>query len=206
MTSESTQKTSRVGHEHRRNGDFVEAGECYTSVAYHYFSQWPPVRGKKTSQGEYFLLLAATCYRLGGQMDRAMNRCQQGILIAEELLDRTKELGGSSAYDRSRYAAWHEYIADFRLVGELDGTSESYEQAKRAYLDEGDPPFAHREQEHIWLAEFFELVLLGTSHDTEEWRVFRREATFSEWVEYKQDQLPDALDALVSQSSWDIEE
>lgn len=202
MIPKIAKKRSRTAHEHRKNGDFVEAGEYYTSTAHLYFSDWPPKRGKKTSQGEYFLLLAGTCYRLGDRMGRARNRCQQGILIAEELLDRTRRLDGSSAYDKSRYAAWYEYIADFHLVSDFDGSMDAYERAKQVYLDEGDPPLAHREQEHMWLTEFSEEVLFGIGYDMDAWRAFLREATFSEWVEYKQNQLPDALDILTSQSEW----
>lgn len=203
MNSDIATRFARTGHERRRSGDFVEAGEQYTAVAHQYFSAWPDDRrGKKISQGAYFLLLAGTCYRLGGRTDRATARCEQGVLIAEEWLDRTKDLGGSAAYDRARYAAWHEYVGDFRLLGSLDGATEAYERAEQVYLDEGDPPLAHREQEHMWLVEFFEQVRHGAGSDDDEWQQFLREATLSNWVEYKRDHLPDALNELVSQSAW----
>ncbi|MFC4550505.1 MULTISPECIES: hypothetical protein [Halorussus] len=196
---------AQTGHKHRRRGNFVEAGEYYTATGHQYFSEWAEdPHGKKISQGEYFFLLAGTCYRLGGQPDRAVARCEQGILIAEELLDRTKDFDGSTAYDTARYGAWYEYIGDFRLVGGSDGAMEAYEQAKQVYLDEDDPPLAHREQEHMWLTEFWKQVACSVGYDADEWQKFVREATLSEWVEFKQNRLPDALDTLTSESEWSM--
>lgn len=203
MNSEIAHRRAQTGHDHRKNGDFIEAGEYYTATAYQYFSEWAEdCRGKKVSQGEYFFLLAGTCYRLGGQISRATTRCKQGVLIAEELLGRTRNLGGSAAYDRVRYAAWYEYIGDFSVVGDFEREMDAYEEARQVYLEEDDPPLAHREQEHMWLTEFFEQVVCGVGYDADEWQEFTRESTFSEWVEYKRNRLPDALDELASQSMW----
>ncbi|MFC7079131.1 hypothetical protein [Halorussus caseinilyticus] len=137
MSFNKAHEHEQAAQQHRENGDFVEAGECYTAAAYIYLADWPPThRGKNVSHGEYYLLNAATCYRLGGCTDRARNRCQQGVLIAEELLDRTKNIGGTTAYDRARYAAWYEFIGDFRVVGILTEKVSAYERAEQIYFEE----------------------------------------------------------------------
>lgn len=205
MNSKTAKKHAQTAHERRKANDFVKAGEYYTTTAYHYLNDWYKIhRGKKISQAEYFFLLAGTCYRIGDKPNCMDNRCQQGILIAEELLDRTENIGGSTAYDRARYAAWYEYIGDFYLVGNIDGATELYERAKQVYIDEDDPPLAHREQEHMWLTEFMEQILYGVNKDISDWRRFLREATLSEWIEFKKAHLPDALEALTSQSEWEM--
>jgi hypothetical protein len=203
MTERESQSAERAGLEQRQRGNFVEAGEYYTSAAYDCFSEWPPSRrGITISRGAYFLLFAATCYRLGGRLDRAQNRCQQGVLVSNELLDRTEDRDGVAAYDKVRYAAWHEYVGDFQLVGALDDGADAYQQAKRVYLDGGDPPLAHREQEHMWLVDFFEQVVYNGGHGGEDWKAFLREATLSDWVERKEERFPVALENLDSQTEW----
>jgi len=197
MRFEKAHEHERAGKEHWESGEFVEAGESYTAAAFHYFADWPPeCRGKNISHGEYYLLFAATCYRRGGQTDRAKNRCRQGIIFAEELLDRTKDVGGSTSYDRARYAAWYEYIGDFQLIGSLEDKVNAYERAKQIYIDEGDPPLAHREQEHMWLIDFFSQMIEETDDDLGEWRNILQEYTFSEWVDYKQENLSSIFDSI----------
>lgn len=197
MKFEKAHERERIGKNHWENGEFVEAGESYTAAAFHYFADWPPERrGKNMSHGEYYLLLAATCYRRGSQINRAKSRCQQGILFAEELLDRTKGIGGSASYDRARYGAWYEYIGDFQLIGHFNYKVDAYERAKRIYFEEGDPPVAHREQEHMWLIEFFDQVAGETNDYSEDWRRILQEYTFSEWIEYKQEHLPKILESV----------
>lgn len=206
MTNERAWEHSDQADEYRTQGQFVDAGEYYTAAAYEYFGDGPPgFPAIHACHGEYMLLLASTCYRFGGRDERCVNRCRQGILVAEDMLERQlPPPAEENNYDTARRGSWYEYIGDFRTLANLDGAGDAYESAKAIYRMAENPPTAYSEQEHIWLMEFFETITQTTAKDDATWANIRSsfDTPLTDWVDYKAERLPGALDALLDRDQW----
>lgn len=208
MTLEGAWERKDKAHEYRRRGEFNDAGDYYTITAYEYLGESPPTTGHSICHAEYFFLQAAVCYRLGNNFERGVNRCRQGILIAEDVLDRVMAAEEpENIYEKARRGAIYEYIGDFRAVGELEGADEAYDNAIRVYQDAGDPNTGYSEQEHMWLMEFFDLIAdtVGDGLDPS-WRSSLSDTTFTDWVKYKRNRLPKVLEELLERGKWDWED
>jgi hypothetical protein len=111
-------------HEHRDRGQFGVAADNYTQLAYQRLPDGAITGGAigTASGGLEALLFAGFCYQISGTGRRATNRCEQGILIAEDLKQYVVS-------DSKEKAVIQEYIADFHGVGRLDGRDDAYQQA-----------------------------------------------------------------------------
>lgn len=118
------------GTQLEKDGKFEAAGDAYTEESHLALSHNSLSEPKDGLLGAalHDLLEAALCYRRAGNMDRCQNRCQQGVLIAEDfqsyVVDGTERRGLLS-----------EFIGDFKTLGELTGGSEAYTDAIQAYVD-----------------------------------------------------------------------
>ncbi|QCJ46439.1 MULTISPECIES: hypothetical protein [Haloprofundus] len=206
MTCETAWEHVENAEAHRRRGEFSAAGDWFTAAAYEYLGDSPPGFPATTAcKGEYMFLLAGVCYRLAGTRDQCVNRCKQGILVAEDLNARHLPVPEDEYwFERARRGVWYEYIGDFRLVGELAGVEEAYTEAKRIYRLGEDPESGMAEQEHLYLFEFFERVVQVSAETDDEWREIRHHTPFTKWVDYKLNTLPDALDDLFTRNEWPL--
>jgi len=204
MAYESARKHKEVANEYRRAEEFSEAGDYFTTAAYAYLGDSPPKTGLGITNAEYCLLQAVVCYRLGDQFSRAVNRSRQGILIAEDVLDRVLAAETpENVYDRARRGALYEFIGDFRVVGDLDGADEAYDAAVEIYEEAGDPTTGYSEQERMRLMDFLDLVGTAVGEELEaSWRTGQHNSTFTEWVAYKRDQLPSVVTELMALGTW----
>lgn len=207
MTLEKAWEHDETADNYRQQGMFHEAGDYYTIAAYEYLGTSPPTTGLSISHPVYVLLQAAVCYRLDDDFDRAVNRCHQGILISEDVLERVMEAETpENIYDDARRGAIYEYIGDFRVVGELNGVDEAYDNAIHIYQGAGDPETNYSEQEHMRLMDFFDLIATTVSDGLDtSWRRSLSGLTFTDWAEYKREKLPELLSDLYEYGKWDWE-
>jgi len=201
--NEQASQYEETADDHRLRGEFVEAGDTYTTAAYAYLATHLPKTAKGFCDPGFCLLEAAVCYRLGGQMNRCVNRCEQGILLAEDVLDRVDAREPPKcAFDRARRAALYEFIGNFRIIGGLDGAAEAYDEAINIYETEDNPITAYIEQEHMSLLGFLELLSKGVDADGELGAKWWNEARLTEWVSYERNRLPILLSELDKQGEW----
>lgn len=170
-----------AGREHRSSRRFSEAGDQYTFAAYAGLARSEFADVTKLSSAVYWLLCSGLCYRLSGNLDRARNRCRQGILIAEDLRSnafRDDALRDLRNEEEALAGLSYEYVGDFRLLGDIEGHSDSYERAEKYY---------DRVENHLaWNSEleFTEPMLFV--------------ANLIEYLEYPVD--PDRIDAALNTS------
>lgn len=208
MTKERAREHESTAKAHREEGDFEQAGEYFTVAAYEQFGHQPPLKydhlyGQLISDGMYDLLHAAVCYRLAGKPDRSQNRCERGILIAEDMRDRMQELPvPSNEYDQARRGVWDEFIGDFRIVAGQKSAERAYDEARSIYevADEFELSFAERE--HLNLIQFYEDLALATGRDLDDWYDRKSKITFPEWIGFKRDQLPRLYESLIQSGTW----
>lgn len=196
----------------RVRGELDEAGDHYASSGYSYLGRGPPGKfGMKVSHGEYMMLKSAACYRIASLDTRCENRCKQGILIAKDTIDRVfSEKEPDNCYDRARRGVWHEYIGGFRVIGNLSGTAEAYDNAIEVYTDAGDPDTGSSEQEHMWCMRFYRSLLEAveangvTGGDDERGDIdsFQNDLSLSDRVEEKRDRLPKLVSQLSDRGGW----
>jgi hypothetical protein len=189
----------------------VEAGNLYTAAAHEYqgtvVGHGFPEPGA-TPATVNRLCHAATCYRIAGANSPVQNRCDLGILLAEEYV---KYIDSVDFEDRSfadlRRGAWLECIGDLRTIAGRDDAEEAYDEAASIYESAGHWEFCMAEQEHMRLAGFFKSVRRGLGHEIPDDALEQRPLgpTFSEWIEYKRERLPDLLDELETQGEWPLD-
>ena len=206
MAYQKARDHESAADDRRRRGDFAEAGDQFSAAAYAYLglADSLPTTGLGITNTEFSFLPASVCYRLDARPDRATNRCKQGILIAEDVLERTLTVERpENSYDQARQGAPYEFIGDLRLLGQLDGVESAYDEAIRVYETAGDPNTGYSEQEHMRLMSFLDLVGSGVGQPLDdEWRTGMAGATLTDWVEHKRAQLPVVLDQLLEKGSW----
>jgi len=193
----------------RSADDLTEAGYTYTLAAHEYAGAATRVFPEPGSQELALreLLKAATCYRIGGDEFRTQNRCDLGILLAEDHFEYINEVGyEEGTFAALRRGAWPEFIGDFRTIAERGDADEAYEQAISIYESAGDFEFVCAEQEHMALTVFVESIRRGLGQDVPEEAPERRGFgySFSEWVKYKREQLPELLAQLEEQGEWPV--
>lgn len=112
--------------------EYERAGDEYTWAAWTYLADpredSGPFDGTEkgwVGRGLERLATAAVAYRVAGEPTRATHRAVEGVAIARDL---------ESALDRPiQQACLAEFVADFRLVGDLDGVEAAYDDAETAY-------------------------------------------------------------------------
>lgn len=121
---------SREGRDALNEGDFETGGDYYTQAAYQALALNSITKRSEhqIGGGLKYLHRAAVSYRRGGHTKRCQNRCKQGILITEDLLENVVS-------DERKRAVLQEFIADFHGIGGLDGADEVYQETVRQYED-----------------------------------------------------------------------
>lgn len=189
----------------RKEGRLEEAGDNFTAAAYGDFAKGTPTV-TWYSGGETNLERAALCYRICEQMERCENRCRQGILIAEEMVDRVFDMDPGSEWGRARRAIWHEFIGDFRTIAGLDGSDAAYSRAASEYRRNGDPETSYAEEEHPPIFNFYRSVVGAVEQDPGPFDTVTSTLTFSQWVELKRSRLGEAIEILCDRGEWDSPE
>ena len=200
MTREQAYKTESIAENHRERGEFVRAGEYYTLAAYEYLGDHPPGRfGKGVSKGLYYLLHSVVCYRLGTLSERARLRCEQGILVAQDMQERLQHKSTlENDFDRARAGAWDEFIGDFAVLADSpDRATEAYDAARATYTEAERFSLGVAEQEHMNLIAFYEDLARILDEDMEEWYDRRASLSFPEWIDHKRDQLPEFYETVI---------
>ena len=195
----------------RRRGDFGAAGDEYTLRAYQQLGN-VSLEGALGPLGSlYYLFYAAGCYRLANAMGRCRNRCEQGFLIVEDLRENIAPRGQPDFENAvpAYTGIAHEYAADFRLLGDLGGHDDRYEQAFEQY--EIVEAASNLSQIIAWnhepgFHETIQYVLFGTAEAVGEPvpEPIKKDMTLSLTgrIEYKRRRFPELLDSLFEQESW----
>jgi len=112
--------------------EYERAGDAYTRAAWETLAE--PRDGQSpfeitekgwVGRGLQALTVATVAYRVAEQPERATHRAVEGVAIARDLEGIAERAPQS--------ACFAEFVADFRLVGGLDGAGEAYREAERAY-------------------------------------------------------------------------
>lgn len=177
------------------DGKFEAAGDAYTEKAYLVLSH-DSITQKFDNQigaGLRDFLHAALCYRQANYMDRCRNRCQQGVLIAEDFRLYVVE-------DTGRRGLLAEFIGDFKTVGRLDDNSIAYNTAIQDYIDANIAYTIEWHSNHIAdkNTDFLNYVL-GAS-DTKEPDDLELDFDFRGRVEYKMDMLDTIISNLTEET------
>jgi len=185
-----------------------EAGNAYTAAAHEYqgtVEEHTFPGANHPCAATQSLCCAATCYRINGDEQRLQNRSDLGILLAEDYIEYidTVDFDDQSFADLRR-GAWPEFIGDLRTIAQRDNAADAYDRAASIYQSAGYWEFCMSEEEHMRLASFFVDVRRGLGHEIPEDALEKRPLgpTFSEWIAYKREQLPDLLDELEGQGEW----
>lgn len=201
---------SSEARELRASGQLATAGWRYTLSAYEHAGEmteaFPEPGNVQAALG--MLLHAATCYRIVGDQFRTQNRCDLGALIVKEHRSYVeKQDVQQQSFAALRRGAWPEFLGDFKVIAGSPGADAAYDEAIATYDAAGDAPFAFGEQEHMRLAAYFRHVRCGLrEHIPEEApEHMGPNVTFTEWIEYKRNRLPELLDELESRGDWPVE-
>lgn len=116
---------------------YERAGDEYTRAARRVLADPRPDLGPFDADekgwvgaGLQYHVTAAIAYRVADRAQRATHRAVEGVAVARDL---------EHALDRPvQRACLQEFVADCRVVGDLDGASDAYEDAETAYRDAGD--------------------------------------------------------------------
>ena len=175
-----------------------DAAETYSRMAFAYLGESVYRRPySHVTWGLFGLLKGATNYRLAGLPSRSRNRCDIGILVAEDVRSRVSdEPIPENFYDHARRGVWDEFIGDFRVIGRYDNSCEAYDAAQEIYRDAGDPSTEFAEQEHLRLLEYFRSVAKQAEYSTEILDELNSGMVLSNWVDLKRIHLPEILDEL----------
>lgn len=146
----SARDLSKHARELRQHGNVLEAANAYTAAAYEYAGAveehvFPGTDETVSAVGE--LLNAATCYRIAGDEFRTQNRCDAGILLAEDYINYIEtESDTEDSFAAFRRGAWSEFIGDLRTVAGRDSASTAYDEAVSIYEAAGGEQFTFGEK------------------------------------------------------------
>ncbi|WP_436925272.1 hypothetical protein [Halosimplex amylolyticum] len=196
----ASERPYKKAEEERERGNLVEAGEWYTSAAFKKAASMPLY---PSSGGELkHFLEAATCYRIAGRMNRCVNRCRTGILRAEEMADRALS---APTPDRDIHHAdrggWYEAVGMFRLVGNVGGVEDAYDNAFSIYEEAGDPRSHRAEPPKTTLYTWFYTLEHAATGDSTTME-FRKQQTYIEFAEYVREKIPQYLQTLEETGEW----
>lgn len=145
------------------------------------------------------LLTAGVCYRLAGEEKRSKNRCEQGVLIVEDLRDFVFE------HD-VQIGLTYELTGDFRVVGELGGYEESYDTAREYYVDCENPFGWMGEPEFELPAIFFFRLASSIDYPIDDRTASEiRNTSLTRRVDYKSEHLPDVVRQVVEDGHFEYE-
>lgn len=161
----------------------------------------PTQFGQTVGIGQELLLESTLCFGLGTSEIRRENRASIGVLVAEDMVERSDNTPSDNYYDRARKGAWYEFIGDFHVVADLGDPAYWYDQAETIYRENADPAVSLAEQEHLALFTFYRVVLRGVGESVDE--VMPREWTLTDWIALKRSNFSDHVTALeTSDPEW----
>lgn len=206
MTTDSTRSHRDRAIRARKGGELVRAGEHYSLAGFARLSEDIPGRyGIRVSAGVVNLLRAAICYRVGNRPNRCQNRCEIGILVAEDVHQRVfDEERPENAYDRARRGVWQEYIGDFRHIGRINDPDEAYQNAIDVYEDAGDPDTFYSEQEHCYTMAVYREVARSVGRDCGPVDSVSNDLTLGTWVQKKRETYVSMLTELEERGEWPL--
>ena len=204
MTTEAGAQKAETARKCRSKGRYNEAAEYYTAAAYEYFGENGLKHAVSTARGLRYLLIGAACLRHESDHDRCRNRCWQGVLISRAVAQAAESLPREShPHEQSERGIWYEFEGDFRAVGGVSDAGSAYEKAERVYRDAGDPESVSLEQFHAAVAGPTKLLVRGTDTDAERLdELLGPTATLTEWLAFKRQRLPTALERLERTDDW----
>lgn len=142
MTDHDDQRTAAVDAVAERS--YEQAGDEYTRVAWSSLAdphegQHPFETDEKgwVGEGIRFLAAAVVAYRVAGLDERATHRSVEGVAVARDL-ERTLD-------HPIQQACLAEFVADFRLLGDVGDAAAAYTDAAEAYEAAGDSIDAPRQ-------------------------------------------------------------
>lgn len=200
MTTHDHTTTAR---EHRRNGEYATAGDYYTKAAYDGYAKSLP-DSPWFGAGLVDLQRAAICYRVAGKPDTCRNRCEQGILIAEDVIDRVFRTDPDYYVDRARRGIWYEHVGDFRTIGGIEDPDAAYDEAIAVYRDGNDPDTFYADQEQMPVMELYRSIAEAAGRDTALIDTMDNDMTFVDWVEHKRETYGDLVEAICERGSWPL--
>lgn len=197
--------------EARKQGALTRAGNCYTAAAHEYMGTvtshtFPEPDLTRAAVSE--CCFAALSYRIAGDDARVQNRCELGTVLAtdyERYID-LQEVDPES-FAALRRGAWQEFIGDLRIIARRDDAADAYDRASEIYDAAGDYELAIGEQEHMRLTGFLYDVRTGLGHEPnsdEDLELRPLGPTFTDWIEYKRERLPQYLLQLEAQDNWPV--
>lgn len=202
MTREQARKYREMARDAQEDGDYQEAGDYHSQAAFELAGHGTFVHGSDGSELRR-LLEASTCYRVAGQEAWCRNRAQIGALFADELAERAfARPEPPHAFERAQRGVWHEYVGDFRTVGDLGDADAAYERAKETYRAWDEHGTGGAEQPQMAIMGYFESVAIAAGADMDEVYEDTRNQSFADWVEYKQERLPEYLNTIVENGSY----
>lgn len=192
MTADEELSRRDCAEKQRSERDFQSAAQSFTLAAYEYLGDCEYPNGRGLSSGTmlgdaiYCLQSAAIEFHKAGTVERAQNRCRQGILILEDFREHVSE------YDAID-GVLTECIADFQLIASIDDPSGTYNTARSIYADVDEP--SRWQSEPVFQSTIHFLVELGRHVDmpiseSTQVDVMR---SFDDRVSLKEQRLPQLL-------------
>jgi hypothetical protein len=193
------QEYGNKAHTHLAREEFTKAGDYYTFSAYSAIGSSEFEATMNLGGGITGLLTAAICYRLAGEENRSKNRCEQGVLIVEDLQEFVFE------HD-VQIGLTYELTGDFQVIGELGGYEESYDTAREHYVDCENPFGWMGEPEFELPAVFFLRLANSTEYPIDDRTASEiRNTSLTRRVDYKSEHLPDVVRQVVEDGRFEYE-
>lgn len=204
MTFEAAvERTERADH-HRRDREFVAAGDEYTGAAHEYFGDEKPHHALER------LVRAIICYRLADEVTAQKRRfCRSmGVEYCRyRALEDADESRQSESYLAARPGAWREFAGDVLLANGEPAYSDEYDAAAELYRGPSDVDLSIIENEHIRLFDIYRSIVLAVGRSEYYERVQKmelhyNEGTLTDWVEFKRETLPACIESLTEEREW----
>jgi hypothetical protein len=145
-------------------------------------------------------------------MDRCQNRCEQAILVVSDIRDNVSphpDLGNAT---EAHTGLAYEYIADFRLLGDLGDYDECYKRAHDQYkIVERNSNISQilgwsGEGEFEEAIQCLKRTAEAVGNPVREPTRAEIERSLMKRIDYKREHFPDLLEDLFDGSSWIWEE
>jgi hypothetical protein len=215
MTHSLPQRYAIVAQEQRDRKRFNNAGVYYTAAAHGWFMRFrclpedlpdsynaPANSAKYLGRGVQDMLAAALCFRLENSLDQCQNRCKQGLLFIEDLLNHD---GFAQEIDeKPRIGLLYEMIGDLRLFGEFEDYDDAYLTAKDHYGGvnsqrgwQSEPEFDSLIRTLVELAKSTDY---GLDERTEKQILHK---SLLDRIEYKRKHYPSIIQEVLTDGTWD---
>lgn len=192
------------GDELRKNHRNVAAADEYSTAAHAYLGDEPPALMTHAKDAVEMFLRAAICYRLGDVPERGNRRCSEGSFVVEDVIENAKAAFNPEKRSRAVwFGAWYEYLGDLRLHGNVGDPNEAYDRAQEIYANAEPTPLVYDEAENRNALGHFNRLVRSLDTEAEQWRcVDHPDQSFTRWLAYKREHLPQMLDELYETGEW----